>query len=152
MFYVLLCMFMTWWFLMIFMYILHLFYIYIFLYKILTVFDRCAYRGLSFWVRFYNIIIHYIILYILYYPMLSLAHFRGRCMWDFCGMCISVWRQISHFHQITHMSAVFMCFVPHISDILAHFVHFWCFDGTIYMYVFMCLHFLQGLLRHSIYY
>ena len=89
-----------------FTFILHL---YIFVQNI-DCFWQVCHRGLSFWVRFYNIIIHYIILYILYYPMLSLAHFRGRCMWDFCGMCYQSDDRYPILHQITHMSAVFVCF------------------------------------------
>ena len=103
-FYVFSCMFMTDDFDDLYIYYIYFTFIHFWLF-----FDRCAYRGLSFWVRFYNIIIHYIILYILYYPMLSLTHFCGRCMWDFCGMCYQSDDRHPILHQITHMSAVFVC-------------------------------------------
>jgi len=123
-----LCMFMTWWFMMIYMFM----YVCIFIfYKILTVFDRYATKDCCFGTGFYNIIIHYIIS-----RYLSLA-FVGDVCGIFRGMCISVLWQISHFHQITHVFAMFAsypsylycfcAFLPHISHISAVFCAFLMF-------------------------
>ena len=100
------------------LYVYFLFYIYIFLYKILTVFDRCAYRGLSFWVRFYNIIIHYIIS-----CYLSLA-FVGDVCGIFVGCAISLATDIPFCTIYLHISAVFACF--------------WHFDGE-YICIYPCV-------------
>ena len=90
---------------------------------------------------FYNTIILYIILYILYYPMLSLARFRGRRMWDFLWDVLSVCDRYPILHH------TYLCCFVHISAYLCYLCAFLMFWLIIYMYISMCLHFLWRLLH-----